>query len=249
MNLSDSEDLGGGLSIAASMGIDGIVETGDGTVFTKANGNNITLKGGFGSLSMSTGVGGDAVQLDQLTTLGNGTVGTTVGYTAPAMGPVTLSFTRKSGDAALGAGAGGSPNSVNIYGVKFADGAIAAGYALLSWNDTTNTSGYKNRSVVTASYDAGVAKVSMFTATQTYANGTGNLKNNSFQITAPVGPLAVTFESGSAKAGTATALNGTSFIASYALSKRTALTAKTEKWETSTTAKSKASSLVLSHSF
>jgi hypothetical protein len=249
LNFSASEDLGGGLTIAASMGIDGIVETADGTVYTKANGNNITLSGGFGSLSMTTGVGGDAVQLDQLMALGNGTVGSTVGYTAPAMGPVTLSVTRKSGDAAIGEGAGGSASPLNIYGVKFADGAIAAGYSLLSWIDTTNTNGYKKRSVVTASYDAGVAKVSVFAATQTYANGTGNLKNSSFQVTAPVGPLAVTFESGSSKAGTATALNGTSFIASYALSKRTAVTMKTEKWETSTTAKSKSSSLLLSHSF
>jgi predicted porin len=78
LNFAASEDLGGGLSIAASMGIDGIVETADGTTYTKANGNNITLKGDFGSISMTTGVGGDAVALDELMSLYNCTVGSTV---------------------------------------------------------------------------------------------------------------------------------------------------------------------------
>ncbi len=254
LKFSASEDLGGGLSIAASMGIDGIIESADGTVFTKANGNNITLKGDFGSVSMTTGVGGDAVALDQLMSLGNGTVGSTVGYTAPAMGPVTLSFTRKSGDAALGKGAGGSANALNTYKAAFADGPIAASYAILSWIDSANSSGAtstskKKRSVLTASYDAGVAKVGIFTATQTHNGATKDITDTALQISAPVGPLAVSYESGSTKTKGSTALDGTSLSVSYALSKRTALTMKTEKWETSTTATSKASSLLLSHSF
>jgi len=248
LNFSTSEDLGGGLKLSASLGIDGIVETVSAASTVKANGNNITLAGGFGKISMTTGVGGDAVALDQLMSLGNGTVGSSVGYTAPAFGPVTLSFTRKSGDAALGAGAGGSNASINIFGANYAAGPVAASLSLLSWNDSTSI--YDTRTVMTASYDLGVAKVGVFTATQNWTSAaTADLKNTAIQISAPVGPFAVSYESGkTSRVGTDT-LNGTSLSVSYALSKRTAVTAKTENVDTSATAKLKTSSLLLSHSF
>ncbi|UFS56197.1 porin [Comamonadaceae bacterium M7527] len=249
LKFATSEDLGGGLKLSASFGIDGIIETTDGTTSPMANGNNITLAGGFGTVSMNTGVGGDAVALDQVMSLGNGTVGSTIGYTAPAFGPVTLSFTRKSGDAELGKGAGGSNASINIFAAKYAAGPVAAGISALSWNDSTSAA--DARTVLTASYDLGVAKVGVFYGKQSYtAAGTADLKNTAIQISAPVGPFAVSYERGSAKGGPTTGTGaiaagqtnkGNSLTVSYALSKRTALTAKTEKWDTSATATSKAS--------
>ncbi len=251
LNFAASEDLGGGLKLSASMGIDGIVETVSGASTVKANGNSIVLSGGFGTVAMATGVGGDAVALDQVMSLGDGTVGSTIGYTAPAFGPVTLSFTRKSGDAAIGAGAGGSNASLNILGAKYAAGPVAAGLSLLSWNDSTSAN--DSRTVITASYDLGVAKIGVFNATHSFTTaGVTDLKNTAIQISAPVGPVSVSYERGSAKGGAIAAgqtNKGNSLSVSYALSKRTALTAKTEKWDTSATAKSKASSLLLSHSF
>jgi hypothetical protein len=249
LNFSTSEDLGGGLKLSASLGMDGIIETESGVSTVKANGNNITLAGGFGKLSMTTGVGGDAVALDQLMTLGNGTVGSTVGYTAPAFGPVTLSFTRKSGAAALGAGAGGSNASLNIFSANYAAGPVAAGLSLLSWNDSTSI--YDTRTVMTASYDLGMAKVGVYTNTQKHTStATNDLKNTAIQISAPVGPFAVSYESGKVSQTAATTLNGTSLSVSYALSKRTNLSVKTEKWDVAAqTAKSKASQIILAHSF
>ena len=81
---------------------------------------------------MTTGIGSDAVALKDLMTLGNGTAGLTIGYSAPAMGPVMFAVTRKFGSAVLGKGAGGSAHALNIYGVKFADGPITAGYSSLA---------------------------------------------------------------------------------------------------------------------
>ena len=81
---------------------------------------------------MTTGIGSDAVALEDLMTLGNGTAGSTIGYSAPAMGPVTFAVTRKSGSAVLGKGAGGSAHALKIYVVKFTDGPIAAGYSSLA---------------------------------------------------------------------------------------------------------------------
>ena len=250
LNFATTEDLGGGLKLSASMGIDGIIETASGTTSVLANGNNITLEGGFGKLSMTTGVGGDAVALDQLMTLGNGTVGSTVGYTAPAFGPVTVSFTRKSGSAAIGVGAGGNANSLNILSVGYAQGPLKAGISSLTWNSDTNASLVDNRMVLSASYDLGVAKVGVYQNTQNYiSSATQDLVNTAIQISAPVGPLAVSFESGKVSQSGTTSLGGTSLSLKYALSKRTALTAKTESWDSTSTVSYKASSLVLAHSF
>ena len=256
LKFAASEDLGGGLKLSASIGIDGLIETESGESTAKANGNSIVLAGGFGTVAMATGVGGDAVALDQVMSLGKGTVGSTLGYTAPAFGPVTVSFTRKSGSAVLGEGAGGSNASLNILGAKYAAGPVAASLSLLSWNDGTSI--YDGRTVITASYDLGVAKIGVFNATQSWtaagvtAGYIADLKNTAIQISAPVGPLSVSYERGSASGGiiaTGQTNKGNSLSISYALSKRTALTAKTEKWDTSATAKSKASSLLMSHSF
>jgi hypothetical protein len=250
LKFSTTEDLGGGLKLSASLGIDGIIETASGTTSALANGNNITISGGFGTVSMTTGVGGDAVALDQLMTLGNGTVGSTVGYVAPAFGPVTLSYTRKDGSAVLGEGSGGGGNSIDILGASYAAGAIKAGVTSLTWPDSANTGGIDSRLVLTASYDLGVAKVGVYSNTQKYvSSATQDLKNTALQISAPVGPVAVSFESGKVSQSGETDLNGTSLSISYALSKRTAVTAKTEKVDTSATATSKGSSLILSHSF
>ena len=250
LKFATTEDLGGGLKLSASLGIDGIIETVSGATSALANGNNITLAGGFGTVSMTTGVGGDSVALDQLMTLGNGTAGSTVGYRAPAFGPVTLSYTRKDGSAVLGEGSGGGGNSIDILGVSYAAGAIKAGVTSLTWPDDANTGGIDSRLVLTASYDLGVAKVGYYTNTQKYvSSATMDLKNTAYQISAPVGPVAVSFESGTVSQSGATDLDGTSLSISYALSKRTALTLKSEKWDTSSTASSKASSLVLAHSF
>jgi hypothetical protein len=250
LKFSTTEDLGGGLKLSASLGIDGIIETASGTTSALANGNNITISGGFGTVSMTTGVGGDAVALDQLMTLGNGTVGSTVGYVAPAFGPVTLSYTRKDGSAVLGEGSGGGGNSIDILGASYAAGAIKAGVTSLTWPDSANTGGIDSRLVLTASYDLGVAKVGVYSNTEKYvSSATQDLKNTALQISAPVGPVAVSFESGKVSQSGETDLNGTSLSISYALSKRTAVTAKTEKVDTSATATSKGSSLILSHSF
>ena len=251
LKFAASEDLGGGLKLSASIGIDGLIETVSGASTALANGNNITLASGMGTLSMTTGVGGDAVALDQVMSLGNGTVGSTIAYTAPAFGPVTVSFTRKSGSAVLGEGAGGSNASLNILGAKYAAGPVAAGLSLLSWNDSTSVA--DARTVITASYDLGVAKVGVFYGKESYTTaGMTDRKNTAIQISAPVGPVSVSYERGSASGGniaTGHTNKGNSLSISYALSKRTALTAKTEKWDTSATAKSKASSLLMSHSF
>jgi hypothetical protein len=251
LNFAASEDLGGGLKVSVSMGIDNLDEPASGTSTAKANGAAMALTGGFGSLSMSTKIGGDAVALDTLMSLGNGTAGTVVGYTAPAMGDFTLSATRKESTAALGEGAGGSDNSLNIYGVKYAAGAVSASLSLLDWNDSTNAA--DGRTVVTAAYDLGVAKVGVFYAKQSYtAAGSTDLKNTAIQISAPVGPLSVSLEHGSAKGGTIAAgqtNKGNSLTVSYALSKRTGLTLNTKKYDTGATTTAQESSLLLSHSF
>ncbi|MDO7671059.1 MAG: porin, partial [Burkholderiaceae bacterium] len=84
-----SEDLGGGMTMKASGGIDGFGE--DGTV--TGLGTDMSLSGGFGTIAFSSQESGDYLPVDGLTSQGAGTLADRITYTAPAMGPVTLSIT------------------------------------------------------------------------------------------------------------------------------------------------------------
>jgi predicted porin len=242
-----SEDLGGGLKVSGSLAIDNTQDGGT-NEFANAKGATLSLAGGFGTLTGSTVEGGDAVSLDSLLALGNGTKGSTITYAAPAMSGLSLSVSHKSAGP-LGVGNSDTPDSLMIYGVKYATGPFAAGVSFLRWNDDAQSKGIKSRDTITASYDAGVAKVGVFYSSQKNKTASSNLKNTAYQLSVPMGAVSLGAEYGVASPATGADLKGTSISASYALSKRTSISVSAKKWDKSSTVKSEDNSILLNHSF
>jgi hypothetical protein len=262
-----SEDLGGGLKLSGSMSLDNMQDVGGsatvdttaaasataavtqtGNPYVQAKGVTLALSGGFGTLAGSSVEGGDAVALDSLLALGNGTKGSSIGYTTPSISGFTGSVTHKGGNGDIGKGNSDDGNSLMIYGIKYAQGPVAAGVSMLRWNDANQTDGAKARDVVTASYDMGVAKVGVFWASQKYRTASNDFKNTAYQLSVPMGAISLGAEYGvKTKAGAAD-LKGTAVSASYALSKRTSISVSAKKWDT-TTVKSEDNSILLNHSF
>ena len=108
---------------------------------------------------------------------------------------------------------------------------------------TKKATGYK------ASYDFGVAKVAMGSY-KTTSQANVATKQTAFQVTAPVGPIALTVSLGSEKIGTGVKYDSNQVSATYALSKRTNVNLDLVKWDSSTTTASpNRTRVTLTHSF
>jgi hypothetical protein len=244
LKVATSEDLGGGLKLSASMSFENFQE--DETL--KGTGTNLTLSGGFGSVTMNSDESGDYLPIDGLTTNGNGTIADRVTYTAPSMNGVTLSVTHGDDNGVIDADASSVNGKATSVSVSYAAGPFTANVTSLSVGGVGQTStGITGRTYYKAGYDAGFAAV---TYGSIKTKSTTNNTQTGLTVSAPVAGFTLSASKATSKDVGGTKYNGTAFGASYALSKRTSIAYYNEAFETSvTTSKLKEYSLLLKHSF
>ena len=250
--MSSSEDLGGGMKLSAAMSLGGLTrgDTPKGENFTMA------LSGGFGSLllgqiEIGSGIRGLAqagapVNNMEGEVLGAATAGTDiVKYTAPKMGDFTFSGSHTETKGLATGMSTGQSTAVTV-GVDYASGPIAAKLDSTSWSDDAAAD---SRYRIAASYNLGMVKVGAGRDDMTMLDKTHN-KLTMFGISAPLS-ASVTVGAVSVKNDTnGVTRSGSSVGVSYALSKRTSLSANTASWDvTGQTAKDKKTTILLAHSF
>jgi len=250
--MAASEDLGGGMKLSGSMALGGLTrgDTPAGEDF------KMVLSGGFGTLllgqiEIGSGIRGLAqagapVNNMEGEILGAATSGTDIiGYTAPKMGDFSLSVSHTE-DKGLATGMSATQSTAKTYGVAYSAGAVAAKLDTTIWSKHASLD---KRYRISGNYNLGVAKVGAGLENITALNST-HTKYTMFGVSAPL-TSAVTVGAVSVKkdaAGVTT--SGTSFGASYAMSKRTSLTVNTASWEvTGQTAKDNKTTMLLAHSF
>jgi predicted porin len=250
--MSASEDLGGGMKLSAAIALGGLTrgDTPTGEDFT------IVVSGGFGSvllgqIEIGSGIRGLAqagapVNNMQGEILGAATAGTDiVKYTAPKMGDFTFSASHTE-TKGLATGMTTGQSTATTVGVDYASGPIAAKIDSSSWSENATLD---SRYRIAASYDLGVVKVGAGREDITLVS-TLHTKYTMFGVSAPLSAN-VTVGAVSVKEDIAgVTRSGTSVGASYALSKRTSVSANTASWEiTGQTAKDKKTTILLAHSF
>ncbi len=241
-----SEDLGGGMTMKASGGIDAFGE--DGTVV--GLGTDMSLSGGFGTIAFSSQESGDYLPVDGLTSNGAGTLADRVIYTAPAMGPVTLAISAQDDIGVIDADVGGSVGKATSASLTYSADNLTVNYTNMSVGGagTTNTStGLVGRNYYKAAYDLGVAAVS-YGIIKTDATTDNTQKG--WTVSAPIANgLTVALGGSTSKDVGGTSYSGTQVLVTYALSKRSSITLWNESYESSGTSNVKEYSLLLNHSF
>jgi hypothetical protein len=250
--MAASEDLGGGLKLSGSMALGGLTrgDTPSGEDF------KMVLSGGFGTvllgqIEIGSGIRGLAqagapVNNMEGEVLGAASSGTDiVGYTAPKMGDFTFSISHTEAKG-LATGMSTAQSTATTVGVAYAAGPVAAKLDSSSWSDdATKDSRYR----VSGSYDLGVVKVGAGRENIKMLNST-HVKYTMVGVSAPLSAN-VTVGAVSVKEDIAgVTRNGSSVGVSYALSKRTSVSANTASWEvTGQAAKDKKTTVLLAHSF
>jgi len=243
IKFSVSEDLGGGLSLAASAGFENMTKGGSAPAGTGAT---LAISGEFGSISFSTVESGDYLPNDSITTVGNGSANDRLTYTTPSINGFTGSISY--GDAGSGAGTHSTTNSSMVYGLTYAAGPLSADVAALKVDSTNNTAtdGWNRFG---ATYDLGVATVRY--AQINYKSAAAVMgKETGLTVTAPLGALTASASMASHKDDGSAKLDGTEFSLTYAMSKRTSVNATFRKYDSATAGVSpKRDRLTLTHSF
>jgi predicted porin len=258
IKLTATEDLGGGLKATGVISAGGLAR---GNAVTGED-MSLTLAGGFGSLLMGqieigSGIRGLAqagapVNNMEGEVLAAATAGTDiVKYTAPAMGGITFSGSlTEAKNLATGLDTATKGTSAVTVGAAYSNGPLSASIDTSSWNSASTA--VDNRYRVSASYDLGMAKVGAGLESQKLVAG-GTNKYTMVGVSAPLGAVTVGAAMVTSDASaTAGSKSGSTFGASYALSKRTSLTANYATWEVSEAAgaaKDKKTTILLAHSF
>jgi len=255
VTFSATEDLGGGMTAAASFTTSGMGAQGTNV---GADGSSISLAGGFGKVLFGTATAGNdllgvgsSLKLSADTAFDTDNSGYAssyayMDYTLPAIADGLTAVVRLAN--------GSTANSVMLtnedaqWRLTYASGPVTATY-----NTTGGTSPASDMSV---SFDAGVA-VLKYAADTKRASSKG--KRSGFSITAPVGGLTVAMssESQAAYTSTATADSGTSytkataneFSVTYALSKRSSVNASWAKLKTTGGVEEAANTVKFVHTF
>ena len=250
--MAASDDLGGGMKLSAAMSLGGLTrgDTPKGENFTMA------LSGGFGSLllgqiEIGSGIRGLAqagapVNNMEGEVLGAASKGTDiVKYTAPKMGDFTFSGSHTETKGLATGMSTGQSTAVTV-GVDYASGPIAAKLDSTSWSDDAAAD---SRYRIAASYNLGMVKVGVGRDDTTMLDST-HTKLTMFGVSAPL-TANVTVGAVSVERDTnGVTLSGSSVGVSYALSKRTSLSANTASWDgASAIVKDKKTTILLAHSF
>lgn len=259
INVSMTEDLGGGLKLNARAGIEGLSRTAgsvDGLNHT------IGLTGGFGTIwggaiEIGSGIRGLAQAGAPVNNMEGEILGSAVDsdilkYSSPNISGFVFSGSLTEGTIAggtLGNGFGSGLSTGNsralTVGADYAAGPIKAKLDYTSWKNSANDDRFR----VAGQYDLGVAKVGAgFESTDLTAGGKN--KYTMLGVSAPLG--AVTVGAVWVKNDRAGAKRvGYSVGASYDLSKRTSVSSSYSSWEATANAASKDNKfkVQLSHSF
>jgi len=217
-----SEDLGGGLSLSASAGIDSV----RGNDSITGNGLSIAVSGGFGSLAMNAaeescngivGQAGGANIADLTIGFECGATGDNMVYTFPAFGPITAKVLVGNGTSGYGTGT----YSASTYYLNYAEGPVKAGVDLTTYA----SAGTSNRTRMTASYDMGMAVLSVGNSKGGTTTTTVKNDQTTWGVSLPMG--ATTFGVGGATrtyGSSNSKVSATGIVATYALSKTTSVT-------------------------
>jgi len=248
MQLSASEDLGGGLKASARVSLGGMQRDGAGT----GEDAYIQLDGSFGTIKMGTveagngilgngGAGAPGWMLDNGSVLTGGANIDTIGWTSADMGGLKLkaSYSDKGTGATTGLGQGTngaavSQPSMNV-GVTYAAGALSAAADYTSWTRqgdaavTSNTNDHRVR--ISGSYNLGVAKIGAGYSNRKNTAGATD-RETVMGVSAPMGAATVgaTYDTRQTFAGVKT--KGFTLGAQYDLSKRTNIGAGYYSWST-----------------
>jgi hypothetical protein len=134
-----------------------------------------------------------------------------------------------------------------VYELDYAAGALTANIGMLTADKAvhTTTDGFTRFRV---GYNFGVAAVSYG---QINAKDNAGVKDTvtALNVSVPMGAVTLGYNYATVKDGAAAKRDGTAISATYALSKRTSLTAQQVNYETSNFASNKRTRLTMSHSF
>ena len=242
-----TEDLGGGLKVAASLSLDNMGE-GDAPA---GNGTTLSVMGGFGALTFSDVEGSDYLPVDGLTANGNGTVGDRVTYNLPTFVPgLSATVSYKDGGAANGFGANSETTTSTAYVVGYKTGPISLTATSLKMTKQAAAASLQGRTYFKAGYDFGVASVTYGVINSDNGTSADN-KETGLTVSAPLGAITATLAMSTSKNDGAVKRKGNSLKVSYALSKRSDVAFYTESYDNATAGanKVKQTSLVMNHSF
>jgi hypothetical protein len=269
LNFAASEDLGGGNSVSATMGLTGAARgaTVAGLDFKMA------VKSSLGTLTvgsyevpngLSGGIAAAGVWLGQdgkvFTALSNKNV---ISFSAP-VGAFTVAANHKENatDIAEGVGSTGSKNQrSNGLGATYAAGALTVGGTYTMYDNRTSGSWDSAETLLTlaGAYDLGMVKLGL--GTEISRRSQGNLTDTYLGLSAPLGAVKVGVEWASRKVDldggvtTGTEVNGTrsgyGVAAYYSLSKRTGVVGRYRSWESVAGVANRSSNygLYLDHNF
>ena len=243
IKFSVSEDLGAGLSLAASAGFENMTKGGSAPAGTGAS---LAISGEFGTVSFSNVESSDYLPNDSITTVGNGTSNDRMQYDTPTINGFK-GFVQY-GDAANGASTHSTTNTSMVYGLNYSGGPLSADVAVLKVDTSKHTSsdGWNRFG---ATYDFGVATVRYAQINYKSAAAVKG-KETGLTVTAPLGALTASASMASHKDDGSAKLDGTEFSLTYALSKRTSVNATFRKYDSATAGVSpKRDRLTLTHSF
>lgn len=277
---SATEDLGGGLKASAKLGL---VDVARGPVSGRTFGpgdTELAISGGFGKLALSTtrevdylsgGVAGIGGTYMHGRVFDNRITRDSVSYSVP-LGPVSVGLTYSEAPSLLGLGTGTSGNTLSandqVFGsrqvglnVRYADDKKVIDFGILS-NEADGAKSDDGHVRFSTAYDHGFAKLGFAFENQSYkAIGTGqktSKRDAMVALSVPVGAATLSgnwaqreWSNNPATDGTQT---GYGLKASYALSKRTAVSADYTNWNGVTNSKVDANkqsqyNFLLSHSF
>ncbi|MGQ0711368.1 MAG: porin [Rhodoferax sp.] len=275
------EDLGGGMSADGKLGLSDISRGSAPTttsVGAAAGGDFVLgLTTGAGRFQFSTAKGADYLSGGVSGVAGIGMDGKVFGarsvrdavsYIVPVAGfTLTVSHQEAANKLGLGAGAAGSAadtvgQRLNVLGLGYASGALAANAQYLVYDNRTDGSALSSKDIVRASlsYDLGSVKLGAGYSQATQMNS-ATVKDALIGATIPMGALTMGVQWSQRKSdgGVTTATgtnvdgtyNGTGLTASYALSKRTSLQATYRVWDNQPAADKRNDeiNLLVGHSF
>jgi hypothetical protein len=226
ITFSATEDLGAGMSVKATVGIDGVNANNSIT----GNNGSLTLAGDFGTLAFTAGeescngVVGSAAGVD-LEDIGIGLAcGSTatdssdsLSFALPAINGLTVKVITLEGGGA-GSGSNYRPNTNYLY-LDYAAGPLTAGV------NFTNIYQASTRTRTNIKYDLGVAKLGFGYSTGGTAPGATN-NQTVFGAQFPMGAMTVSVGTASVSTGVATKKSATGFGVDYSMSKRTGIEAR-----------------------
>jgi len=228
ITFSATEDLGAGMSVKATVGIDGVNSN---NAITGNNGS-LALSGDFGSVTFTAGeescngVVGSAAGVD-LEDIGinfecNSTTGTSdsLSFALPAMNGLTIKVTTLEG--AAGAGNASKPTTNYLF-LDYASGPLTAGV------NFTNIYQASTRTRTNIKYDLGMAKLGFGYSTGGVATGTS--KNQTVMgVQFPMGAMTLSVGNATSSETTAAGVNtkysATGLGIDYSMSKRTGIEAR-----------------------